>query len=116
MLKAVEFPRKPLAAGKTFDVSKPQPFHITVARVGDIAFVGLGGEVYNAIGRAIKTASPFLHTFIITHCNGAAGYVPTKESYADGGYEVRTTPSEPGVGDRLTEEAVQMLRELRAEK
>lgn len=115
-LKAAEFPRKPQAAGKTFDASKAQPFHITVARVGEVAFVGLGGEVYNAIGKAIKTASPFPQTFILTHCNGAAGYVPTKESYADGGYEIKTTPYEPGVGEQLTEEVLEMLRQLRAEK
>ncbi|MBI5393830.1 MAG: neutral/alkaline non-lysosomal ceramidase N-terminal domain-containing protein [Verrucomicrobia bacterium] len=112
MLKAVEFPRKPRVETTTAAVSPPQPFHITVGRVGDIAFVGLGGEVYNAIGKAIKTASPFPHTFIITHCNGAAGYVPTKESYADGGYEVRTTPYEPGAGERLAEEVGRMLRDL----
>src|SRR6185369_16385264 len=59
-------------------VSSRAPFKITVAGLGDIAFVGLGGEVFTEIGRTIKAASPFKQTIIVTHCNGAAGYVPTR--------------------------------------
>ena len=32
---------------------------ITVARLGEIAFVGWGGEVFNEIGKAVKEKSPF---------------------------------------------------------
>jgi hypothetical protein len=88
------------------------PFTITVARMGDIAFVGLGGEVFNEIGTAIKSASPFRHTFILTHCNGAAGYVPTRSSYPEGGYEVQTSPFAPGADEVLFHEATAMLKEL----
>src|SRR3954468_833816 len=62
--------------------------NITVARLGDVAFVGWGGEVFNEIGQLVKAKSPFRHTFILTHCNGAAGYLPLSSCYADGGYEV----------------------------
>ncbi len=88
------------------------PFTLTVGRVGDIAFVGLGGEVFNEIGQAIKSASPFRHTFILTHCNGAAGYVPTRPSYPEGGYEVQTSPFAPGADEVLLQEATRMLKEL----
>ena len=88
------------------------PFTITVARMGDIAFVGLGGEVFNEIGKAIKSASPFRHTFILTHCNGAAGYVPTGPSYPEGGYEVQTSPFAAGADEVLSGEATRMLKEL----
>ena len=89
-------------------------FNVTVGRVGDVAVVGLSGEVFNEIGKAIKTASPFPHTLIITHCNGAAGYVPTKEAYPDGGYEVETSPFAPEAADEVVKEAVRLLRELAA--
>ena len=83
-----------------------------MARVGDIAFVGLGGEVFNEIGQAIKSASPFRHTFVFTHCNGAAGYVPTRPSYAEGGYEVQSSSFAPGADEVLFQQATRLLKEL----
>ena len=83
-----------------------------MGRVGDVAVVGLGGEVFNEIGKAIKTASPFPHTLIITHCNGTAGYLPTKEAYPEGGYEVETSPFAPEAAEKVVKEAVRLLGEL----
>jgi len=68
--------------------------------------------VFNEIGRAIKAASPFKHTFVITHCNGGAGYLPTRQSYPQGGYEVLSSPFAPGAAEQVIQEAVGMLREL----
>jgi hypothetical protein len=89
-------------------------FNLTVGRLGEVAVVGLGGEVFNEIGKAIKAASPFPHTFVITHCNGTAGYLPTKQSYPDGGYGVDNSPFGPEAAGQVVQEAVRMLRELRA--
>jgi hypothetical protein len=98
------------------DSSEPtnstSPITITVGRVGEIAFVGWGGEVFNEIGQAVKAGSPFAHTFILTHCNGAAGYLPTRESYPEGGYEVQSSAFAPGAAEALTDETLKMLREL----
>jgi len=74
--------------------------------------VGLGGEVFNELGTAIKAASPFRPTFILTHCNGAAGYVPTRSSYPEGGYEVQSSSFAPGAGEALVDEAVRLLKDL----
>jgi len=110
-LKVVDLPAKapndaPPPANPTL------PFTITVARMGDIAFVGLGGEVFNEIGLAIKSASPFHHTFILTHCNGAAGYVPTRACYPEGGYEVQSSPFAPGADEVILKEATRMLKQV----
>ena len=86
--------------------------NITAAALGDIAFVGWGGEVFNEIGLAVKKASPFSHTFILTHCNGAAGYLPTRESYPEGGYEVQGSRFGPAAADALVEQTLQLLRSL----
>jgi hypothetical protein len=51
--------------------SSPASINLTVGHLGDVAFVGWGGEVFNEIGLAVKKESPFRHTFILTHCNGA---------------------------------------------
>ena len=90
----------------------PTPFNISVARVGDIAFVGLGGEVLTEIGMSIKAASPFKFTFVITHCNGAAGYLPPEHLYVEGGYEISTSPFAPKAADMVVKQAVKMLHEL----
>jgi len=87
-------------------------FNLTAARLGDVAFIGLGGEVFTEIGLAIKAASPCRHTFVITHCNGAAGYLATKDAHEQGGYEVRTSPFAPQAADIVIREAIRMLRDL----
>jgi len=106
--------RLPAKPGK--DAAAPKPgaaaFNVTVARLGDVAFVGLGGEVFTEIGKAIKAGSPFRHTFIITHCNGAAGYLVPKEAHVQGGYEVRTSPFAPQAADIVIREAIRRLHGL----
>jgi hypothetical protein len=109
--KTVQLPSKPsndpyTSGGATV------AFNITVARLGGMACVGLGGEIFNDLGKAIKATSPFHPTFILTHCNGAAGYFPTQASYPAGGYEVDSSRGAPGAGEKIVEEAVQMLKEL----
>ena len=88
------------------------PLNVTVARLGDVAFVGLGAEVCTEIGMAIKAASPCAHTFVITHCNGAASYLPTKEMYVQDGYEVKTSPFAPQAADIVIREAIRLLHDL----
>ncbi|MCL5279418.1 MAG: neutral/alkaline non-lysosomal ceramidase N-terminal domain-containing protein [Planctomycetes bacterium] len=89
-----------------------RPLNVTVARLGDVAFVGLGAEVCTEIGMAIKAASPCEHTFVITHCNGAASYLPTKEMYVQDGYEVKTSPFGPQAADIVIRESIRLLHGL----
>ena len=89
------------------------PLTITLGRVGEVAFVGLGAEVFNEIGREIKSKSPFPHTIVITHCNGAAGYLVVPEAYAEGGYEVRTSPFAPEAAGQTLSEVMDGLHALR---
>ena len=115
-IQNLDLPRKPNSEPLTSAAESPASFVMTVGRVGDVAFVGLGGEAFNEIGLAIKKASPFPYTFVFTHCNGAAGYVPTSPSYPEGGYEVQSSAFAPGADDRLADEAKRMLTELRSAK
>jgi hypothetical protein len=110
--KTLELPGKPegqLRATNNWPATK---VNLAVARVGQVAFVGFGGEMFNEIGLAIKKASPFPVTIVITHCNGAAGYLPTKRAYLEGGYEVQSSPFAPDAADIVTREAVRMLHQL----
>jgi hypothetical protein len=109
--KTLVLPGKPRAKADAAS-GKTAEFNLTVGRVGDVAVVGLGGEVFNEIGKAIKAASPFPHTLVVTHCNGSAGYLPTKEAYPEGGYEVESSRFAPAAAEEVVKEALRLLREL----
>lgn len=108
----LELPGKPLNEVSAKKDSPPAHLNLTVARVGDIGFVGIGCEVLTEIGMKIKAASPYKRTFVITHCNGAAGYLPPAHLYIEGGYEIRSSPFAPETADIVVKQAVKMLHEL----
>ena len=108
----LQLPAKPPEAGSTEKKQDNVPLNITVARLGDVAFVGLGAEVFTEIGMVIKAGSPCAHTFVITHCNGSAGYLPTKEAYVQDGYEVKSSHFAPQAADIVIRESIRMLHDL----
>jgi neutral ceramidase len=112
-IKTVELPGKARGQTEASATTSSTPLVVTAGSLGDIAFVGLGGEMFTEIGQAIKRISPFSYTFVFTHCNGAAGYLPIRSSYAEGGYEVQNSSFGPGADERLVEEVGRMLRQLR---
>ena len=108
----LNLPGKPRGEVSVKKDSPPTELNITAARIGDIAFVGIGCEVLTEIGIAIKAASPYKHTFVIAHCNGAAGYLVPEHLYIEEGYEVRSSPFGPKAADLVVKEAVRMLHGL----
>ncbi len=108
----LQLPAKPPEAGSTEKKQDSVPLNITVARLGDVAFVGLGAEVFTEIGMAIKAGSPCAQTFVITHCNGTAGYLPTKEAYVQDGYEVKSSHFAPQAADIVIRESIRLLQGL----
>lgn len=105
-------PRKPADSPDDKTKGPTAGLNITAGRAGDIAFIGFGCEMCTEIGMAIKAASPFKHTFVITHCNGAAGYLPTKDMYKEGGYEVRSSPFAPQAAEMVIKQSLKMLYQL----
>ena len=88
---------------------EPIPVNITAACVGDVAFIGISVEMLTEIGMAIKSASPFKYTFVITHCNGASGYLVPAELYKEGGFELRVCPFGIEATDIVVKKALRML-------
>lgn len=63
-----------------------------VVEVGALSFGGVAissnpAELFVEFGLEIKRRSPFEVTLISELTNGYCGYVPTEESFAQGGYE-----------------------------
>jgi hypothetical protein len=89
------------------------PMDVTAVRLDDAtALVILPHEVFVELGLAIKAASPYRNTMVITMCDGVDFYVPTRKAYAEGSYEVVNSRVEPGAGESLVEAAVALLRSL----
>src|SRR5262249_52952099 len=91
----------------------PVRLWMSAARLGDVAFLGLGCEAFNEIGREIKASSPFPVTIVITHCNGAAGYLPARHAYQEGGYQVESSPFAPGAAEQVVEESLRLLNAIK---
>jgi len=104
-------------AFKVLDVmareGKPHEVEVQVIALGDeVAWVSLPGEIFVELGLAIKKASPFRYTFIAELANGSVGYIPNREAYAQGAYEVVSSRCAEGSGELLVQSAIHQLKEL----
>jgi hypothetical protein len=86
---------------------------ISAITLGEVALVGLPGEIFAQIGLDIKARSPFPHTFLIQLCNDDIGYLPTRKVYDEGGYEAASSPFAPGAGEQIVDAAVELLEDLK---
>lgn len=75
-----------LSRSRRSDMTKP--FEMIALRIGEVAVIGLSGEVFVEYALNIRSASPFKETFVLGYTNGCIGYVPTESAYIEGGYEV----------------------------
>ena len=90
------------------------PQEVQVIRLDrDTALVALPHEVFVELGLAIKSASPFRTTIVVSLANDLDFYLPTRRAFEEGHYEPTTCPLEPGCGERLVQAAVNLLHELK---
>ncbi len=61
---------------------------ITVLGMGEVAFFGLGGEPFTEYGYIAREAFPEKFVITATCANGGEGYLPSKQAFEQGGYEV----------------------------
>jgi hypothetical protein len=88
---------------------------LQVMRIGDVALAGVPAEYFTQLGLDIKNRSPFRHTYVAELANDWIGYLPNLEGHKLGGYQVWTgyhSYAEPGTGERIADEIVEMLQEL----
>lgn len=92
---------------------------VGVIRIGNGVIGGFPGDVFVELGLEVKSRSPFAHTITVSHTNGRNGYLPTKEAFSQGGYEVKTTPSNRlcrDGGSIIAEELIGIIGEMEKEK
>lgn len=91
--------------GKSWEVE------VQVISLGDqLAWVSLPGEIFVELGLAIKKDSPYPHTFVAELANGSIGYIPNKQAYSQGNYEVVSARCAEGSGEQLVEAALRLLK------
>jgi len=89
---------------------KPFDAEVQVIALGDqIAFVGFPGEMFTEFGLTIKQDSPFPITITAELANGALGYIPNRQAYPQGAYEVMSSRLNPGAGELLMDSALSQL-------
>ncbi len=98
--------------GEDFEPGPDVDVRLSILRVGNILFAGISGELFTEIGMKIKELSPFRYTYMITHCNGASGYLITDAAYKEGGYEVSATRVMPGAEKEIIDNLVEMINEI----
>jgi hypothetical protein len=90
------------------------PWQLQGIRLGPVALLCIPGEPFTEINQEICARSPFPITLFSGYSNGTFSYLPVRSAYAEGGYEVETSPFAPGAAEIVVEEAVRMLNELNA--
>ena len=101
-----------LILGKTRD--REQDAEISALRLGSFGLAAVPGEYFVELARAVEAGSPLHPTRVLGLTNGALGYIPHRQGYAEGGYEsgYRSARFEPETGHRWAAAAAKMLQEL----
>ena len=128
--KVVDYCRKRIPGGADFTINvfrqmrkelfpqqgKERQTVLQATLIGDVALVGVPAEYFTKLGLDIKNRSPFPDTFVAELSNDWIGYLPDREAHTLGGYQTWTglhSYAEEGTGERMADEVVRMLNELR---
>ncbi len=89
------------------------PFLLSGMSIGNVAIIGIPGEPFNAIGRALKETEGWDLVVPFCYTNSAEGYFPMQDSYDEGGYEARGSNFKAGVGEKIIAYGQDLLKELK---
>jgi hypothetical protein len=93
--------------------SKPIEAEIITFGIGNTSIVALPGEIFVELGLAIKERSPFKNNLVLTLSNNSIGYVPNKEAFKYGAYEVEVSMIAEGEGEKLVDSSVIQLKKMK---
>lgn len=88
---------------------------IQAIRLGDIAIIGVPGELFTSLGLEIKRRSPFRHTIIAAIANDYIGYLPDMKGFEHGGYQTWAglqCRAEKGTGESIADAAIDLLYDI----
>ena len=88
------------------------PVKLLGLSIGPVAFVGIPGEPFTGIGRAIKDTAGFELICPCCLINGCEGYFPMQDAYDEGGYEARSSSYKAGCAEYIAEQGKELLAQL----
>ncbi len=93
----------------------PDSFDMLLSGIAldNIALVGIPGEPFMGIGKALKETEGW--ELVIPTCltNGDQGYFPMMDAYEEGGYEASSSSFKAGVAELIIAEGQKLLDELK---
>jgi hypothetical protein len=98
------------AAPTTIDID------LLAARIGDVTMLAVNGEIFSRFTDLVRAQSK-TPLFVVAYANAAFGYIPTREAYVEGGYEVERAhffynSLRPRIGslEMLADRAAELIR------
>lgn len=96
------------------NTSAGRNIEMNAIQVGTIGFITAPYEMFDVNGMAIKDASPYETTFIMTCSNGHHDYIAAAYAFENGGsYEVHNRVFAKGTAEDLQDQYIAMLNELK---
>ncbi|HOZ46145.1 MAG TPA: hypothetical protein PLO37_07165 [Candidatus Hydrogenedentes bacterium] len=108
-----------LLDGHVDGVEDTYPAEVQAFRIGPLRIVGVPGELFMALGQQIIDCASDGLVMVAGYANDFVGYLPTREAYVDARYEYPTRllplivgrfAYQPGVGELITETAIDLCR------
>jgi neutral ceramidase len=92
----------------------PVDIRLALLTINDVALAGVSGEVMTMIHQRLAKSSPLSRTIMITHANGASGYIPDDAAYEQVSYEIESSRLKPGCAeDAIVSGFVSLIGERR---
>lgn len=93
----------------------PEAFdmYLSGIAIGNVAMVGIPGEPFTGIGRALKETDGWDLVLPTCNTNGKEGYFPMQDAYDEGGYESRSSAFKAGVAEYIIAEGKSLLEHLK---
>ena len=80
--------------------------------VGDVVFVGFGGEPFTKYAANARAAAPDKQVICLCCANGYNGYLPTVNAFKEGGYEASSSRFSPDLETQVCGAAAELLAKL----
>jgi hypothetical protein len=106
--------KQTIAAGGGREVE----IEIQAIRIGEVKIVAINGELFSRFTTMLRERVGD-NLFVVGYANAAFGYIPTREAYAEGGYEVEQAHffynsfrPVPGTLEMLVDRAAELVKSL----
>jgi hypothetical protein len=89
---------------------KPREVVLKGLRIGPLVIVGFPGEMFSETVMAVKGAFPGRAVLACSYSEDSLkGYLPVKEAYAEGGYEIGASPYASGAEAIVRQELIRLV-------